>query len=59
MAFPPDTDTPGLAKENEDKPEETRLISQASSTWQPDQVAKTLLSDSLVSCLILFFKQNF
>ncbi len=48
MSFPPDTDTPGFAEENKDKPEETRLISEAAGLFSPETVAKTLLNDSLV-----------
>ncbi|XP_047224681.1 3-ketodihydrosphingosine reductase [Girardinichthys multiradiatus] len=45
VAFPPDTDTPLLAEENKSKPLETRLISETSGVWQPDQVAKILVKD--------------
>jgi 3-dehydrosphinganine reductase len=44
---PPDTDTPGLAEEDKTKPEETKLISEGSGLFQPDQVAKKMLSDGL------------
>lgn len=49
MSFPPDTDTPGFAEENKDKPEETRLISEAAGLYSPESVAKVLLDHSLVS----------
>ncbi|XP_017277841.1 3-ketodihydrosphingosine reductase [Kryptolebias marmoratus] len=47
MAFPPDTDTPLLAEENKSKPLETKLISETSGVWQPDQVAKILVKDAV------------
>ncbi|XP_013886276.1 3-dehydrosphinganine reductase [Austrofundulus limnaeus] len=47
MAFPPDTDTPLLAEENKSKPLETKLISETSGVWQPDQVAKILVRDAV------------
>lgn len=52
MGFPPDTDTPGFATENKDKPEETRRISESAGLFPPSQVAKVLLNDSLVSFLV-------
>lgn len=48
VSFPPDTDTPGFIEENKDKPEETRLISQAAGLFPPETVAKALLNHSLV-----------
>ncbi|CAG5896685.1 3-dehydrosphinganine reductase [Menidia menidia] len=47
VAFPPDTDTPLLAEENKSKPLETKLISETSGIWQPDQVAKILVKDAV------------
>uniref|UniRef100_T1HQ05 3-dehydrosphinganine reductase n=1 Tax=Rhodnius prolixus TaxID=13249 RepID=T1HQ05_RHOPR len=47
VAYPPDTDTPGFAEEEKSKPQETRLISQTSGLWKPDEVAKRILNDSL------------
>ncbi|KAJ8012099.1 hypothetical protein DPEC_G00065160 [Dallia pectoralis] len=47
VAYPPDTDTPGLAEENRTKPLETRLISETSGVTQPDQVAKILVKDAV------------
>uniref|UniRef100_A0A8C6L9S3 3-dehydrosphinganine reductase n=1 Tax=Nothobranchius furzeri TaxID=105023 RepID=A0A8C6L9S3_NOTFU len=47
LAFPPDTDTPLLAEENKSKPLETKLISETSGVWQPDQVAKILVKDAV------------
>ena len=42
-AFPPDTDTPGLATENETKPEATRRISGAIKVRSPDAVARSII----------------
>lgn len=41
------TDTPGYATENLNKPEETKLISNAGGLAHPDTVAKQILNDSL------------
>uniref|UniRef100_A0AAZ3R4T8 3-dehydrosphinganine reductase n=1 Tax=Oncorhynchus tshawytscha TaxID=74940 RepID=A0AAZ3R4T8_ONCTS len=46
VAYPPDTDTPGLAEENRTKPLETRLISETSGVTQPEQVAKIVVKDA-------------
>ena len=43
VAFPPDTDTPGLAHENVGKPELTKRLSGASATVQPEVVAAAIL----------------
>lgn len=42
-SFPPDTDTPGLAKENEDKPEETKQMADASGIETPKNVAFSII----------------
>ncbi|KAK1878964.1 3-ketodihydrosphingosine reductase [Trematomus bernacchii] len=47
VAYPPDTDTPGLAEENKSKPLETTLISETSGVCQPDQVAKIIVRDAV------------
>nr|XP_023865570.1 3-ketodihydrosphingosine reductase isoform X3 [Salvelinus alpinus] len=47
IAYPPDTDTPGLAEENRTKPLETRLISETSGVTQPEQVAKIVVKDAV------------
>uniref|UniRef100_A0A8D3DXH9 3-dehydrosphinganine reductase n=1 Tax=Scophthalmus maximus TaxID=52904 RepID=A0A8D3DXH9_SCOMX len=49
VAYPPDTDTPGLAEENKTKPLETKLISETSGVCQPDQVAKIIVRDAIVT----------
>ncbi len=41
--YPPTTDTPGLARENEDKPPETWAIEGMSKAFTADQVATALL----------------
>ncbi|XP_033104764.1 3-ketodihydrosphingosine reductase-like isoform X2 [Anneissia japonica] len=43
---PPDTDTPMLQAESNDKPKETQLISETAGLFQPDVVAKIILKDS-------------
>jgi 3-dehydrosphinganine reductase len=40
VAYPPDTDTPGFAEENTQKPEETRMISETAGLFKPDQVRR-------------------
>jgi 3-dehydrosphinganine reductase len=40
---PPDTDTPGFARENLTKPEETKAVSSGGGLMQPDEVARALL----------------
>ncbi|KAF6774957.1 hypothetical protein AHF37_05257 [Paragonimus kellicotti] len=42
LAFPPDTDTPGLATENAGKPDVTREISAAGGLAKPEQVASSI-----------------
>uniref|UniRef100_A0AAQ4REP8 3-dehydrosphinganine reductase n=1 Tax=Gasterosteus aculeatus aculeatus TaxID=481459 RepID=A0AAQ4REP8_GASAC len=54
LAFPPDTDTPGLAEENKNKPLETKLISETSGVCQPDQVAKIIVRDAVIVTMGLF-----
>jgi len=43
IAYPPDTDTPQLAYENQFKPFETRAISGSANVMSPDAVAKDIL----------------
>ncbi|KAL2097734.1 hypothetical protein ACEWY4_006941 [Coilia grayii] len=47
VAYPPDTDTPGLAEENKFKPLETKLISETAGVCQPEQVAKIVVKDAV------------
>ena len=42
-AYPPDTDTPGLARENEQKPPETERISAAIAPRGADAVAQAIV----------------
>ena len=41
---PPDTDTPGFARENTNKPPETRAVSEGASVLSADQVADALFA---------------
>ncbi|KAK3868401.1 hypothetical protein Pcinc_026205 [Petrolisthes cinctipes] len=47
VCYPPDTDTPGFVEENQTKPIETKLISEAAGLFKPEEVAKKLVDDSL------------
>lgn len=53
LAFPPDTDTPGLKNEDLTKPKETKLISGSAGLQSPENVAKSMIHDAMVrfSCL--------
>ncbi|VDK35746.1 unnamed protein product, partial [Dibothriocephalus latus] len=46
--YPPDTDTPGFANENKDKPHVTEIISGPAGLWSPDVVAAHVMHDILV-----------
>ena len=48
VSFPPDTDTPGYAQENINKPKETMLIAESAGLFQPEYVAKCLIDDAVV-----------
>lgn len=48
LCFPPDTDTPCFEEENKVKPLETKLISGAAGVLKPEDVASSILSDTLV-----------
>ncbi|KAJ8723316.1 hypothetical protein PYW08_003228 [Mythimna loreyi] len=48
VAFPPDTDTPGLKNEDLTKPEETKLISGSAGLHSADDVGKQMIHDALV-----------
>lgn len=43
IVYPPDTDTPQLAAENQTKPPETKLITQSAQTMTAEQVATKIL----------------
>nr|UVW99772.1 3-dehydrosphinganine reductase [Nephotettix cincticeps] len=47
LCMPPDTDTPGFAEEEKNKPLETKLISQSGGLVSPDVVAAHLINDAL------------
>lgn len=36
LAYPPDTNTPGLMEENKTKPEECKMISETAGVWEPE-----------------------
>ena len=55
VSYPPDTDTPGFAEEQKNKPKETRLISETSGIYSPDEVAKKTLDDALVFNVFIIF----
>lgn len=48
LAMPPDTDTPGYANENKNKPLETLLISETAKLFTPKEVGSKILQDALV-----------
>lgn len=52
LSLPPDTNTPGFKEEELIKPLETKLISQAADLMEPDDVAKALFKDALVSITV-------
>lgn len=43
IVYPPDTDTPQLAAENLTKPHETKLITNSTKVWKPEEVAQVLI----------------
>ncbi|KAL3320986.1 hypothetical protein Ciccas_000346 [Cichlidogyrus casuarinus] len=45
IAFPPDTDTPGLSIENEGKPNLTKIISGSTGLASPHSVAYSIIND--------------
>ena len=47
LAFPPDTDTPTYEKENLNKPEECRLISEVAGLADPKDVGKTMFHEAI------------
>ncbi|XP_063535042.1 3-ketodihydrosphingosine reductase [Cydia strobilella] len=48
LAFPPDTDTPGLKNENLTKPKETMLISGSGGLQSADMVGKKMVHDAMI-----------
>lgn len=53
LSLPPDTDTPGFAVEQLNKPLETKLICAGPGLVAPEVVAEQLIKDALVSGLPL------
>lgn len=47
LAFPMDTNTPGLERENVDKPEETRRISEGGGIYEAKEVAEKMVFEAL------------
>lgn len=45
ISFPPDTDTEAFHIENENKPEETKLISETAGLFSAEYVAKSIMKD--------------
>jgi 3-dehydrosphinganine reductase len=43
ILYPPDTDTPGFARENQTKPVEVKIMSQGGGFMTPEQVARKLM----------------
>lgn len=43
IVFPPDTDTPGFANENQSKPEATRIISESAGLFTPESIAEIIV----------------
>ena len=43
ILYPPDTDTPGMAKENETKPEECKILSESVKLLSAEEVAKVFV----------------
>lgn len=53
LALPPDTDTPGFETENQSKPLETKLMSEAAGLHKPEDVAQKIMDDALVSRIFM------
>lgn len=47
VSYPPDTDTPGLKREDQTKPDETRMISGAGGLHAPEEVGRLLILDAM------------
>lgn len=59
LALPPDTDTPGYANENKDKPLETSLISETAKLFTPEEVGSKILQDTLVTLKPFYFNNYY
>lgn len=51
VSYPPDTDTPGLRKEDQTKPDVTRLISGTGGLHAPEEIGRLLMLDAMVSII--------
>jgi len=47
LAYPPDTNTPGLMEENKTKPEECKMISGTAGLWEPEVVGNKIVKAAL------------
>lgn len=47
LALPADTDTPGFERENQSKPEETKIISGSGGLAKPEDVGRRIVHDAL------------
>ena len=58
VAYPPDTDTPGLAEENRTKPIETQLINGTSGVLSAEEVAKKIINTTRKGSFSCWFGIN-
>lgn len=58
VAYPPDTNTPGLAEENRTKPIETQLINGTSDVLSAEEVAKKIISTTRKGSFSCWFGIN-
>ncbi|MEX2045217.1 MAG: SDR family oxidoreductase, partial [Opitutus sp.] len=53
IVYPPDTDTPQLAEENQSKPPETKAITARGGLWTADEVARVTLEGVAHRCFAI------
>lgn len=58
VAYPPDTDTPGLAEENKTKPIETQLINETSGVLSSEDVARKIIASTQKGSFSCWFGIN-
>ena len=58
VAYPPDTDTPGLAEENKSKPIETQLINETSGLLSAEEVARKIITSARKGSFSCWFGIN-
>lgn len=58
LLYPPDTDTPGFAIENQTKPEETAMLSEKAKLYQPEQVAEIFVAGLLKQKLNIYIGEG-